>query len=429
MKLYKKKLPPVGMRIIKSALGVFLGFIIYFLRGKQGAPFYTALSVIWCVRAYPHEAKAMAKQRTIGTFLGGFFGLIMIMIELYSGLQYGDFVRYLLISLLIIPLLYSTVILEKKNASYFACVVYLSIAVLHITDENPYIFVLNRVFDTLIGIGIALVLTTFQLPKKRDTETLFVSGIDNTLFTNTQALSPYSKVELNRMLDDGANFTVATMRTPASIVESLRDIRLRLPVIAMDGAVLFDCRENRYLEKEEMPYEEAAKILAFINEKGYHVFSNVIIEDMWAIYYQELVNAAEVKIYNTHRISPYRNYIKTTLPEGKNVVYFMLVDEKERVEALYEELEKAGYTEKFKVLKYESKDYNGFMYIKIYHKNATKENMLHKLQEQTGLREVVTFGSIPGKSDVVVTGENPNEVVRNLKKRFECSIFSKKYNE
>ena len=36
------KLPKIGMRIIKSALGVLLCFVIYFLRGKQATPFYSA---------------------------------------------------------------------------------------------------------------------------------------------------------------------------------------------------------------------------------------------------------------------------------------------------------------------------------------------------------------------------------------------------
>ena len=42
--------------------------------------------------------------------------------------------------------------MHKGNTSYFACVVYLSIAVNHVTDVDPFLFVLNRCFDTVIGI-------------------------------------------------------------------------------------------------------------------------------------------------------------------------------------------------------------------------------------------------------------------------------------
>ncbi|MBM6839722.1 FUSC family protein, partial [Clostridium saudiense] len=95
------------MRIIKSSIGVLLGFIIYFLRGKQGTPFYTALSVLWCMQPYSSNAKANALQRTIGTFIGAAYGLIMILIELHFVPFDNEFFRYTTISLLIIPIIYT----------------------------------------------------------------------------------------------------------------------------------------------------------------------------------------------------------------------------------------------------------------------------------------------------------------------------------
>ena len=86
MKTKLTALPPIGMRIIKSSIGVLLGFIIYLIRGRQGAPFYTALSVLWCMQPYTSNAKANAIQRTIGTFIGAFFGLIMILVRFGLGL-------------------------------------------------------------------------------------------------------------------------------------------------------------------------------------------------------------------------------------------------------------------------------------------------------------------------------------------------------
>ncbi len=44
----------------------------------------------------------------------------------------------------------------------------------------------------------------------------------------------------------------------------------------------------------------------------------------------------------------------------------MLIDKKEKIESLYSELEELGYTKEFKVLKYDSDDYSGYTYIKIY---------------------------------------------------------------
>ena len=50
MKIERVHLPHIGLRIIKSAVGVLICFVIYFLRGKQGTPFYSALAVLWCIQ-------------------------------------------------------------------------------------------------------------------------------------------------------------------------------------------------------------------------------------------------------------------------------------------------------------------------------------------------------------------------------------------
>ena len=426
MKPKQLRIPGVGMRMIKSAFGVFLGFVIYFLRGCHGTPFYTALSVLWCTRPYNTEAKQMALQRSIGTFIGGFYGLILILSERAFMHHFPELLRYFVISISLIPVLYTTVLLKKKNASYFACVVFLSIVVLHLTDVNPYLFVFNRVLDTLIGIGIALVLSMIRLPRNHQTDILFVSGMDETLVPlNGETLSPYSRIELNRMLDDGAQFTISTMRTPATLVKNLQGIRLKLPVIAMDGAVLYDINDNRYLHKYELPYEDASMIISMIQNHGQHVFSNVLIDDMLAIYYTDFKNEIEEQIYTELRRSPYRNYLHKELPEGKKVIYLMAVDTSGNIQHLYCHMKKLGWTKEYKILQYPSTQYPGYSYIKIYHKDATKANMIEYLKDKIQASKVITFGSIENAYDIVIH-DNYNYVVRQLKRLYEPYKFMHK---
>ena len=84
------KLPKIGMRIIKSALGVLLCFVIYFIRGKQGTPFYSALAVLWCIQSQNKDTIQNALQRTIGTALGALYGLVFILFKMYvCDLGYG----------------------------------------------------------------------------------------------------------------------------------------------------------------------------------------------------------------------------------------------------------------------------------------------------------------------------------------------------
>ena len=73
-----RKLPAVGQRIVRSSIAVALCFVLYYIRGKQGIPFYSALAVLQCIQPYNFNMKEMAKKRTIGTFVGAFWGTIVI---------------------------------------------------------------------------------------------------------------------------------------------------------------------------------------------------------------------------------------------------------------------------------------------------------------------------------------------------------------
>lgn len=421
----RKSLPPIGMRMIKSAVGVFLALVIYLLRGRQGAPFYTAISVLWCMQPYISDAKKNALQRTLGTIIGVVYGLIVIMIEYYVFPTQYEIVRYLLISIFIIPVIYTTVICNKKNASYFSCVVFLSITIVHISDNNPYLFVFNRFLDTMIGIGLALMINSTCIPRKRRTDCLFVLDLDDTLLTMKETMTPYSKIELNKMIDNGVKFTIATMRPPAALVSALQGIRINLPVVAMNGAVLYDINENRFLKKYVMTYEEMNAFIEFFNERAFHCFINVIIEDSVAIYYQEFKNPIEQKIYEQLRSSPYRNYIKGRPTKQGDTIYLMLIDTEERIECLYKELKEAGYTKSHKILKYASDDYPGYMYIKVYNKEVDKKKMVQHIKQMNGMKEIMTLGKVEGTDSDKIGGKDSNEIVRNFKRVYEPYFWNK----
>lgn len=67
-----------------------------------------------------------------------------------------------------VAVFYTTVAINKKQASYFSCVVFLSIVVNHIDDLHPYLFVLNRFLDTAIGIIIGVFVNISINPKIMD---------------------------------------------------------------------------------------------------------------------------------------------------------------------------------------------------------------------------------------------------------------------
>lgn len=428
MKALAKRMPRVGMRIIKSCVGVLLGFLIYFLRGQHGTPFYTALSVLWCMRPHTEEMKTMAIQRSIGTFIGGLYGLVLLLMTTYSPLGDMPFMTYCIIALFIVPIIYTTLVIKRKNASYFACVVFLSVTVIHMEDSNPYLFVLNRVVDTLIGIFVALAVNSFRLPCRKQEDVLFVSGMDDALLTHANTMSDYSRVELNRMLDDGAKFTVATMRTPATLVENLRGIRIQLPVIAMDGAAIFDIRDNRYLKTIPIQNACAHRLADWLEAKGLSAFANVIHDDRWEIYYDELQNKAQKAIYQKLRRSPYRNYMRESVPANRSVLYFLLVEKEDVVRRVYEYLSAQDWMERCQMTILPDTDYPNYRQLRICNARATRENMIQELADMLELKKTVVFSSEAPTADILVKNPDSNQVVKQLKRLYEPYIWERRAN-
>lgn len=420
-KTLKIALPPIGMRIIKSAAAIAICYLVSFVRGNSGIVFYSQLAALWCIQVYISNSRKNAVQRLIGTIIGAVYGLIFLLLEEKMNFSVGknQAVNALVISCMIIVVLYTTVLIKKRQASYFSCVVFLSIVVNHVSDSNPYLFVWNRFLDTVIGIIIGIGVNSFSLPRSRQRDILFISGLDDTLLQKNDDLSDYSKVELNRMLDEGANFSISTMRTPASLREVMHDIRLKLPVIAMDGAVLYDIQENIYLKTYVISNIMSKEILELVHGQGLECFVNVIIDDMLVIFYRETEEQVHQNLVKEMRRSPYRNYVKSETLSSEDVVYFMLLYPKQVIEEFYQVLKVNKILDKLKVLKYDSMDYPGYAYIKIYNKNATRENMSWYLKEMLGLEKTITFGSVEGCYDVVVGPGDTNKVVHELKKKYE----------
>lgn len=411
------RLPPVGSRIIKSAVGVLLCWCVYLLRGRTGIPFYSMLAALWCIQPYINKTMSMALQRTIGTFIGAAFGLITIVLEIYAFNIYDQPLGFLIVALMIIPVIYTTVLIKRPNASYFSCVVFLSITVIHMTDENPFMFVLNRVLDTFIGIAVGMLVNSARLPRRRITDTLFTAELDDMLSPISEQLTPFSKVEINRMLSEGLNFTMVTMRTPASLMDIVSDVELKLPVVVMNGAALYDFRNNSYVKAYIISGDTCEKARNIINNAGMNVFTNALCDDSLVIYYDRLENEAEKAIFTSLKKSPYRNYINRKPQPEDRVIYLMMVDQSDRISALYDQLVHSEVGQLLKMITYPSQDYPGYSYIKIYNRNAGKQHMTEILCREYGIEKCSTVAANGSRS--------MNSIARNLKHSFEPLIFKR----
>ena len=418
---HKFKVPGIGMRIIKSSLAVSLCMVINTIRGEGSMVFYSQLAALWCIQMYRSNTLSNALQRMIGTVVGALYGLIYILVypRFVMGEAYSILFNIIFIFIGVLLVIYSTVLINKKQASYFSCVVFLSIVINHIGDINPYSFVWNRFLDTMIGIIIGLVLNNMRICFRPDRETLFVSGVDDILVDKNNKVSAFSRVELNRMIEDGMRFTLSTVRTPASVLEPLSDIRFNYPIIVMDGAALYDINNNEYKSVFVISPDTAKDLVGFMYANDMYPYINVIIDDTLLIYYNDTPDEVNQNLVKTMRTSPYRNYVRRDFPCDEKVVYIMLLDTYERINAFYNKLLDLEYDRILKIIKCSSEEHRGYSYIKIYNKNASKDKMLNFLKNVYGINRTMTFGTVTGKYDVIVKKNSFNEMVKRVRKKYE----------
>ena len=362
----RARIVPPGQRIMRSIVAVWLCMLVYVIRGMNGEPFYSIIAALQCVQPYSSNMISEGRERIIGTLIGAFWGSVILFAELLpvGGSFRTTVIFYLLLGVFSGLVIYSTVLMGIPQYALFAAVVFLGIAMYHVEDVNPYIHVYYRTIETIIGVGVAIVINSVHFPRIYDRSTLFVSGIDSVLFREDRKLTPFTKVELNRFLDKGMRFSVQTKQTPATVREILSDINLKLPIIAMDGAVLYDLHAMKYVRTVKMDPELVMLVSEFLHEQGYPFFVNTVRDNLLVIYFKDYKNLIldEVKdahheavhhykqeehaptissyvsmarLYHKKRVSPYRNYVRTNAAITHDVIYILVIDQEEKVDQLH----------------------------------------------------------------------------------------------
>ena len=243
-------------------------------------------------------------------------------------------------------------------------------------------------------------------------------------------------------------FSISTKQTPATVREVLAGVNFRLPIIAMDGAVLYDLVTMKYIRTEKMSPDLVRLISDFLQAEGMPFFVNTIQDQLLIIYfkdYKDLIleevkdahreyNADSAKssftltksaylcmakLYRKKRVSPHRNYVRTDTPVTEDVVYLQVIDLAENIDALYEKLMSHPWADRCRT-NFETLDCDeGEKILRIYSASATRDNMLEQLRQMTGAPKVVTFSNKPGSADVLVRDPSRDQVVKELKKRFK----------
>ncbi|MBQ0119978.1 MAG: HAD family hydrolase [Bacteroidales bacterium] len=104
-------------------------------------------------------------------------------------------------------------------------------------------------------------------------KTLYVSDMDGTLMGSDSRVSKATAAILNRLIDErGLLFTVATARTPATVVPLMSEVKTTLPYIVLAGAAMWDAQQGTFVDVQSIPHDTVRDISAIFEKHGLHPF-------------------------------------------------------------------------------------------------------------------------------------------------------------
>lgn len=368
-------LPHMGQRIVKTAVAVFLCLMIYVLRGYQGMVSQSTVAAIICMQSYHSDAITTSINRIQGTLLGALWGwLFLLLMQAAHPLTSQMPVVYLVMSLGVALSLYFCVVLKKFDAAGLAAIVYLGIVINYPNLEQPWLQTCHRVADTVIGILVTVGVDSFHLPRTKHPEYIFYIRLQDMVQDRFSAVSSAILVMLNRLSYEGANICLVSKFAPAFLLAQMGTIRLRLPIIVMDGGAIYDIDNRNYLDVAPISHEKAAVLCGTLDRLGicYQIYS--IRERTMMIYRRGRMSWAEQADYEMVKASPYRNYLDGELTEDDRIVFIRFIDSVVNMDQTAERVLSRLPEGMFRVVRRDQPRLEGYCGLYFYDPEATVEN-------------------------------------------------------
>ena len=321
-------LPAVGQRIVKTTVAVFLCLLIYWLRGFRGReiPTEAAITAILCVQPYVRDSRRYAFNRFAGTLIGSFWGLAFLLRMVYLP-AVGDsmLLLYLRMSLGVMLSLYCAVALRRAETAGQAAIVFLCIVISFPDISEPLRSASERILGVLTGTACAIGVNVFRLPRVRRNDRVFFVRARDLAADRFSHISSAVLFRLNYLYEDGAKICLMFEHAPAYFSLQMHEAMLKLPIIVMDGAAIYDPRENVYLSQETIPLEDTIALRGYLDSLNLSYFIYTIHRNKTCIFHQGRINPPEKLILDRMKGSPYRSYLEGEIYDDAEIVYYKII--------------------------------------------------------------------------------------------------------
>ncbi|MDF2506141.1 aromatic acid exporter family protein [Clostridium sp.] len=145
----------VGMRNIKTGISVFLCVIVSRLLNLE-IPFYACIAAVISMQSSVTSSFHAGRNRMLGTLVGAATGLTFALIAPGNPILCG-------IGVMIV--IFVTNFLKWNKSASIGCIVFSAIMT-NLNGRSPVNYSVNRIIDTFVGIGIAVLVNYLIFPPK-----------------------------------------------------------------------------------------------------------------------------------------------------------------------------------------------------------------------------------------------------------------------
>lgn len=222
---------------------------------------------------------------------------------------------------------------------------------------------------------------------------LYVSDLDGTLLNSAQEITTFSRNNLNKLIENDVNFTIATARTPATVIDIIDRLNIKLPLVLMNGVIIYDKNKQEYIDIKDIKIETTNSILDILEGECKNFLLYSIKNNHMYVYYKEFFNEAEIDFYNGRKDRKLKTFVKTKdykkVIENSRVINIVIMDDKKSIEKIGGKLKGIENI----TVNYYKDIYNPKWYfMEIYSSKASKAKGIEFLSNYLESDNLITFG-------------------------------------
>lgn len=222
---------------------------------------------------------------------------------------------------------------------------------------------------------------------------LYISDLDGTLLNSDQVISENSVKIINKLINLGLKFTVATARSYEAAQSILKPLNLNIPIILNNGAFIYDTVLRKNIVKNYLDDDTVEFILKYYKSKNiFPIVSAINSEGKKKIFYKGIFNNGQDIYINSRRERGDKRLARIndfSILEDYNIINIFAIEARGVLDDTYKLFTKVikgsfHYTEEIYA--------KGFFWLESMNSNASKSFAAKFLKKNLKVDRLICFG-------------------------------------